>query len=275
MPLAAAAVVAAGSIYAANKGSQAASKASKASAEGADASAQVQQNMYDQSRSDQMPWLGTGNNALKKLAALNGVQYAASNTPGGAMTRDNFDSGAYIAAHPEVGDPAQWNPDAHDAYDHYMQYGRSNGFEFPYLNAPGSATDGGGTVSPDYSAFYDSPDYKFTFDQGQKAVNAGLAARGLSGSGRAMKELTKFGQGAASTQLNQYRNALAAMAGVGQTTAANIGSQGMQAATNIGNSYQSSADARASGYLGSANATNSAIQSGTSALAYMYGRKVA
>src|SRR5690606_28167033 len=43
-------------------------------------------------------------------------------------------------------------------------------------------------AGPDYSDFYNSPDYQFAFDEGMRATNASLAARGLSGSGRAMKE---------------------------------------------------------------------------------------
>jgi len=254
--------------------SQASKSAAKASERGAEQSTAAQLQMYNQSREDLAPWRGTGANALKQLAALNGVPYSTSTASSGAQTADNFDSSAYIAAHPEVGDPNQWDPNTHSAFDHYQMYGRQQGFDFPYVNAPAKEGEYIAAGEPDYSAFYKSPDYKFTFDQGQRAVNSGLAARGLSNSGRAMKELTRYGQGAASTQLNNYRNQLAALAGVGQTATTNTAQLGAATAGNIGQSYQNAADARASGYLGQANAINNTINQGTGlyALSQLYNK---
>ena len=106
------------------------------------------------------------------------------------------------------------------------------------------------TAQPaDYSVFTNSPDYKFAFDEGTRAVNAGLAARGLGNSGRAMKELTRYGQGVASQQLSNYVNRLAAMAGVGQAATVQTGQLGANAAANAGQSIQAAGDARASGYM--------------------------
>jgi len=269
MPVGGTGVALVGGAYLSSEGAK---SAANASAKGADKSAAAQLQMYNQSREDLAPWRGTGANALKQLAALNGVPYSTSTASSGAQTADNFDSSAYIAAHPEVGDPNQWDPNTHTAFDHYQMYGRQQGFDFPYVNAPSNGTQE--TNQPDYSAFYNSPDYKFTFDQGQRAVNSGLAARGLSNSGRAMKELTRYGQGAASTQLNNYRNQLAALAGVGQTATTNTAQLGAATAGNIGQSYQNAADARASGYLGQANAINNTINQGTGlyALSQLYSK---
>ncbi len=254
-------------------GSKAADKAAKTSEKGTDKASQVQWDMYDQTRKDQAPWLGTGANALRKLAALSGVDYSTSAAPGGQISRENFDSEAYLQAHPELSDPKVWwqgttkAGQLRDLYTHWTESG-SDPTRFKYINAPGTATAGGGSIAPDYSAFYDSPDYKFTFGEGQRAVNAGLAARGLSNSGRAMKELTRYGQGAASTQLNNYRRQLAEMAGIGSQTATNLGNTGANTANQVGSNTQNAADARASGYLGSANSWNSAINSGASLGAY-------
>lgn len=271
-------------------GANAAKKAGKASGKGADAAAQVQWDMYDQSRQDQMPWLGTGTNALKQLAALNGVQFSA-----------NADGNRYSDSQlvKQTGDSLQMDADLYSsdpvyrrAWDraaamHQEQFGKgynnkSNPDQLAQTIRQLMAQDpeyvqqeqtgSGGSAAPDYSAFYNSPDYKFAFEEGNRATNAGLAARGLSNSGRAMKELTRYGQGMASQQLNTYRNALAAMAGVGQTAASNIGSMGANAANQVGNAVQNSADARASGYLGQGNAWGQAIQSGVGMGAYGYGQ---
>lgn len=127
-------------------------------------------------------------------------------------------------------------------------------YGLPQYDASGKQVADAGQA--DYSAFMDSPDYKFAFDEGMRAVNAGLAARGLSNSGRAMKELTRYGQGAASQQLGNYVNRLAAMAGVGQTATTNTGQLGASAAAQAGQSIQAAGDARASGYLARANQNN-------------------
>lgn len=103
--------------------------------------------------------------------------------------------------------------------------------------------------SPDYSSFYKSPDYNFAFDQGQKALEGSLAARGLSKSGAALKELTGFGQGMASQYLNNYLNRLANIAGLGQTATNTTSALGANAATNSGQAIANAADATASGYL--------------------------
>lgn len=283
--VAAAAIVGGGAVVSGYMGSKAADKAADASAKGADAAAQVQWDMYDQSRKDQLPWLGTGQNALQMLAALNGVQY--SSAPGGASSSLVSTANGL----PERNDTLYaTDPAYRDAWDaivneHFSQFNKNfteksdataienalkqrlgSQWVNPLAGQPGAA--GGSSGKPDYSAFYESPDYQFAFQEGNRAVNAGLAARGLSNSGRALKELTRYGQGAASTQLNNYRNQLAAMAGIGQQTAQNLGQQGMATGQIVGQNTQNAADARASGYLGQANSWTNAINQGAGLAAY-------
>jgi hypothetical protein len=262
--------IAGASVVTGYMGSQSAKKAGDKSASGADAASQVQWDMYDRSRKDQLPWLGTGQNALKMLAALNGVPYSETNEEPGAQSRENFDADAYMIANPDVANPKKWRTG--DAFQHWQMYGNKEGRPFTYVNPPSSGGTSTATTAPDYSAFYNSPDYKFTFAEGNRAVNAGLAARGLSKSGRAMKELTRYGQGAASTQLNNYRNQLAAMAGIGQQTAQTVGAQGMQTGQIVGQNTQNAADARASGYMGQSNSWSNAINQGIGTAAYGYGK---
>lgn len=236
-------------------------KAAGAAASGAEDSAAVQQYMYDQSRQDLMPWLQTGKSALQKLAALNGVSYGG--TGAGEKTRENFDPKAYLRDNPDVAADPYWSQ---RPYENYLLGEPYGGHEFAYIAPPG--TSNAVAQQPDYSAFYESPDYKFALEQGTRAANSGLAARGLSNSGRAMKELTRFGQGLASQQLNTYRNSLAALAGVGQTTGTNLAGLGASTGANIGQSYQNAADARASGYISQGNAITGGVNNafGTYAL---------
>lgn len=105
-----------------------------------------------------------------------------------------------------------------------------------------------------YEGFYNSPDYQFAYDQGNKAAQARLAAIGLRDSGRAVKETGRFNQGLATQTLSEYRNGLARLAGVGQTATQDVSSQGGSAASNIGNAALQAGDARASSYLAAGRA---------------------
>lgn len=252
--------------------SKAAGQAADASREGAELSAATQRYMYDTSRKDLAPWRQVGQGALNKLASLYGISPESTGATTPDYSAENFDAQKYLRDNPDVAAAYV------DPWWHYQNAGRFENRAFPLVNQPAAATPGGSNnAAPDYSDFYNSPDYQFSFAEGNRAVNAGLAARGLSNSGRAMKELTRYGQGAASTQLGNYRNALASLAGVGQTATTNTAQLGSMAATNIGNSQQNAADARASGYLGQANSMNNLINQGTGlyALSNLYSRGAA
>ena len=87
-----------------------------------------------------------------------------------------------------------------------------------------SITDTLGGTSNKYdtrlNALLDNPDsikdtgaYKFSFDQGQQALERSAAAKGMTGSGNTLAELVKYGQGMASQQYNTEANRLAGLAG--------------------------------------------------------------
>ena len=112
----------------------------------------------------------------------------------------------------------------------------------------------GNVLAPDYSKFYESPGYQFELEQGTKAVERSQAARGLLGSGQTLKAIKEYGQGVASRGYEGYMNKLAGLAGIGQTTAVQIGAAGEGAAAREGGAIESAGRARASGYLGRAQA---------------------
>lgn len=110
------------------------------------------------------------------------------------------------------------------------------------------------------------PGYAFRMSEGMKALERGAAARGGLLSGGTLKATQRFGQDLASQEYqNAYNRALtqynttAALAGVGQTTAQQLGQAGMLAAQNIGQTQMAGAAARASGYVGGANALNQGL----------------
>jgi len=140
-----------------------------------------------------------------------------------------------------------------------------------------------------------TPGYQFTLQQGLRAGNNSMTARGLGLSGAQIKGAEQFASGLASTTFNdQFNNALASfntnynsaannanrLAGLvqmGQNSAAQTGSVGMTGAANAGNLSTQAANAQAAGMMGSANAITSGINGAANAymtnnmLSSMYG----
>lgn len=93
--------------------------------------------------------------------------------------------------------------------------------------------------------FYNSPDYKLAFNEGQRAIEGGAAARGGLLSGDTAKAVTGFGQNLATSTFGNYKNSLNNIAGMGQ--------QANQAITNAGQSYAAQFGA-SQAQVGAANA---------------------
>jgi hypothetical protein len=121
--------------------------------------------------------------------------------------------------------------------------------------------------------FRADPGYSFRMSEGMKGLERSAAARGGLLSGATLKGIQRFGQDLGSQEymnaFNRYQTERAArlqplqsLAGVGQTTAQQIGQAGMQTAQNIGETQMSGAAARASGYVGGANALTGALNTG-------------
>lgn len=125
------------------------------------------------------------------------------------------------------------------------------------------------------------PGYAFRQEQGEKAVNRFLADRGMPFGGTAAKAMMDFNQNLASAEYsnvwnrtsadrNDRFNRLAALAGLGQTSAQSVGNSATNSANNSSNIMMNSAavqgdlatqaaNARASGTIGSANAWSGAL----------------
>ena len=226
------------SAYSGNKAADATEDASKRS----DA---TQRYMYDQSRKDYAPYRDIGVSALDKLGALYGIQRTPEAEPSPQVNFQGMQGlsggGSFFG---QVGDV-------------FRQVNNGNA-----ANTGGAANTGAPAQSPyvpaDFSDFYNSPDYQFAYDEGMRATNQSLARQGLSGSGAAMKKLTRFGQGLASQQLGNYKNSLAALAGVGQSATGQLSQLGANTANNISASQLRAGDARGSAYLNTGSAISGA-----------------
>jgi hypothetical protein len=161
--------------------------------------------------------------------------------------------GAYGAS--EQSKAAKQGADANQAWqekginEQRRQYDQSRQDMLPWLNAgTGALGQMQALNSGDFSQFYESPDYKFAFSEGQRALDQGAASRGGLFGGGNSRDSIRYGQGMASQQYNSFYNKLQSMAGQGQTTAGGLGQLGAQMAGNIQQGYGNIGQARQSAY---------------------------
>lgn len=150
------------------------------------------------------------------------------------------------------------------------QYQQTRQDQMPWMQAGQTALNALTPLATNYQKFgmdqfTQDPGYAFRLKQGQKALDASAAARGGLISGNALRAAQGYGQEMGSqeyqnafnryqTERNAQLNPLQSLAGVGQTTAAQLGQTGAANAANVGNLITGGAAAQAAGYMGMANA---------------------
>jgi hypothetical protein len=141
------------------------------------------------------------------------------------------------------------------------QYNKTRNDLMPWMDSGNRALNvmNNAMFNGDYSQFYQSPDYQFRLDEGQRALDSSGAARGMALSGNQLKAITRYGGDMASGEYNNWFNKLNSMSSTGANTAGQIGGLGANAASNIGNAMMAGGNARASGYINKANSYNNAI----------------
>ena len=118
--------------------------------------------------------------------------------------------------------------------------------------------------------FMETPGYQFRFDEGLRALDRSASARGRLLGGGYGRELTRYGQGVASAEFENYANRLASLAGMGmgattasatlgENAAGRIASTMMTGAGQQGSTIMAAGTARASGYVGATNAAMGGI----------------
>lgn len=180
------------------------------------------------------------------------------------------------------------------AYAPYQQFGEEATNRYATLMGlrPGAGS-GSLMAMPTMAQLQMDPSYKFQFDQGMKALNQSMAAKGLGMSGSMVKGAQQFGQGLASTNygnafnrfMQNRQNQIAMLQGgvgtgltaaggaadlAGRTglglsslysgTGANLANTALGAGQSIGQGLENAAAARASGYMGGATALGQALQ---------------
>jgi ABC-type lipoprotein release transport system permease subunit len=118
--------------------------------------------------------------------------------------------------------------------------------------------------------FQADPGYSFRMSEGLKALERSAASRGILQSGQTLKDITRFGQDAAS---QEYQNAfqrylterqarlqpLEYRIGLGQNAAANQGVNIGSTATNVGNLTTSLGNINSAGIMARSNAYNNML----------------
>ena len=150
----------------------------------------------------------------------------------------------------------------------YM-YDQSRADQMPWLEQGkvslsqlASMTRPGGELMRTYGTedFQADPGYQFRLGEATRGADRAMAARGLTNSGTALRELSRVNQGMASDEfqnaynrwmqqrLNQY-NMLSGLANTGQVAGEQLASLGRNYANQYGQNLGQAADARASSYV--------------------------
>lgn len=235
-------------------GNDAANKSRDAIVDGNREATALARTQYDQTRADYAPYREfgydaiNGPNGLRALLGLGPQSATPSIAP--VSSASGFDANLYLQANPDVA--AHWNtltaaqkrqyptPQAYASY-HYDTHGRLEGRPIGPASAPAAGTPAGATPAPAAGgngitqALRSTPGYQFQMDEGTRAIESSLAARGLSNSGAAQKALQKFGQGVADQTYGQAVDRLFQAANVGSGAQAQVTSAGSTYATTAGN----------------------------------------
>lgn len=255
--IAAAAVAAGGSVYAADKAAGAQERA------GRNARA-IEEGQRIQQRLDQAPYRQIGAGATQQLANLFGI--------GGVTGIDDRVVGSKVFKPSEVEALLKRG----HSIDDILKLGRLQGdaktSDMLYLMntynissddlgrlksgtfTPLEGTEGGGGA--DFSSFYDSPGYRFQLDQGKRAIERSAAARGGLASGNTLAALTEFGQGLAGQRFDTHVNQLMGLSGIGQNATNTLTNADLVTSGRLADSEVNIGNARASGVVSRSNALN-------------------
>jgi len=301
-----AAAVIGGSLVTAYAGNQAAKKASSASNYATDQSIAEQKRQFDINQQNMQPFIEGGTNAFKQLQAGAG---------GGQYTPEAFNYSGAPPSFSYNGQVPTYTPNAGFSFDSSnltndpaYKFALSQALEATNRQNAGSGMYESGNRAialQDRAAGLASQQYQNAFNNALQGYNVNTAnnannyateagneatayQRALTGFGiNQGNEATQYGralqqnqldQSNQATQYNQYQsylNRLAAMAGIGQTSATSLGNQGATTAGNIGNAYLQNGVNQGNAAATQWGSINNAVQGGTNNyLTYLQNQKL-
>lgn len=245
------ALAGAGALGGAAISSGAAKKAGQVQAQAGTQAAQLQAQQFQQTRADLAPWRQTGAAALSQYAGLLGV--------GGQPATTTYGGGAGVQPQVYSATPMQPSGFRGRVSDFGVNYLKNDRGYLPRTGQQPMLTSqpvAQPTSQPrDFRSMLELyPSYQFALEEGLGGIERTAAARGGLLSGRTLKAAQRFGTGLAGQLSENYLNRLAALSGVGQTTAIQTGQLGQQAAGQQAQALGAAAAGRASGYLGAGQA---------------------
>lgn len=151
-----------------------------------------------------------------------------------------------------------------------QQYlGTAGSYYQPYLatgagaeTALGSALGTNG-AAPDYSGFENMPGYQFAIQQGTQAIQRQAAASGSAYTPNTQAAVGQYVTGTAMQDYNTYIQQLQQAAGVGQTSANQIGNMTYSTGANISQLAANSGQAQAGLYTGAGQTVGGALGAGS------------
>ncbi len=264
-----------------------AGKQASAAERSSEAAIAEQRRQFDITQKNLQPWLTGGTQAMQTLQFLLGLgvppdQAVASTSQATGISPQQLSTTLQrlrAFRDPNIRGNLRFLDGAEDRFDF-----DPSAFEPSGLTStarPGGPIPAGrnagdfGSLMRDFSAqdFQTDPGYDFRLSEGAKALERSAAARGTVLSGGTLKQLARYNQDFASNEFgNAYNrfqsnratrfNQLASIAGLGQTTATQLGNLGAQNAASVGNlivgGQTAAAAARASGYNAFGNAIGNA-----------------
>lgn len=285
-----AAIAAAASLAGSIGGGLMQSNAADTQAQAANQASANQMAMYQQTRSDLLPYMNLGTGASGQLASLVGLPGAGTGGSAGyggtGSSVNNAATGQQVLAalKAHMGQGISPNlvaqiqsmvssgaplTNIQAVLSNWAQHTTSGGNQGavqdvmgalsspvmtqPTAQAPGNAAGGSATGNSMLDTLRNYPGYQWAFNQGLTALDRSAASKGLLLSGGQVKDAQTYGQGMADQLFNQYYNQLMGTTQLGENAAAQTGSSGQNAATNAGNFAVSGANASATGQIGMAN----------------------
>jgi hypothetical protein len=164
-------------------------------------------------------------------------------------------------------------------YDNQLQnFAATKGQLTPFINNGIGANNllatslGLNGAQPDFTGFFNSPDYKFALKEGVGALDNSAAAKGGLLSGNQLRAVTEYGSGLATQNLNNYLSRISGVssqglqaggylgqigASLGNSSSANIGAT----SNNLANTQMAQGTADAAGTMGMVKGFNSGLNS--------------
>lgn len=203
--------------------------------------------------------------AIAGAAVIGGVATAVSGTKAANAQKD-------AAAQSVAEQQRQYN----QTRDDYAPWRTAGQGALSKLSSLYGISSGGPATAPAssiYDEFRATPGYQFTQDEGTKAAERSASARGLLGSGAALKAVDRFSAGLADQTYNNYVGQLQSIAGLGQSATGSTAQAGQNASNNISQAYLQAGNARASSYANIGSAINGTVNNLAGAYAYGQGSK--